>query len=194
MKSFCPPLTRLGSVAALLTLFTSLLGGCDGGQSGAEVATGGSDGNVPPSPGGALECEVDEECRDSALAELEVFSEPRPTQYEISGSSCQASGVLLEDRQVSGPACTCNFAGGGSRMLGPSGIGCSVLGRSGECLWSDAEFSGCSITDPHACDAQCAELAERLTADSQRSFQTELVYAGCEQGKCRNVVSIDGQC
>ncbi|HEU4578407.1 MAG TPA: hypothetical protein VFS67_09140 [Polyangiaceae bacterium] len=159
------------------------------------MATGGSGGGDPGSGDpGPVECQVNDECRGRALAELESLAPPRSERFEISSSSCQASGVILEDRQVSGNACMCNFASGSGRMLGPAGIGCNVTGRAGDCLWTDAEFSGCSITDAHACDAPCADLAQRLTADAARTLQTELVYAGCEQGRCQNVVSIDNQC
>ena len=180
---------RFRSSAALFSLLTALLGAsCDGGQSGAEAM------DHPDGPPGGQECQVDDECRDRAQAELDDLGTPSSQSFEFSGSVCQPSNVVLEDRQVSGTACTCNFANGGARTLGPVGLGCYVRGRASDCLWSDAEFSGCDINDAQACDAPCAELAQRLTADAARSRQTDVVYAGCEQGSCQNVVSLDNQC
>jgi hypothetical protein len=194
MESFRPSLTpaRLGSVAALLTVFTSLLGGCDGGQSGAEVATGGSGGDDPVGP----ECQTDDICRERALAQLDWLASSRQTSYELAHAACQSYGVQLADRQVSGFACRCSVADGAQQtyMLGPSGVGCSVVGRGGECLWSDDDATGCEREVGQSCDAPCAELAQRLSADAARSFRTELLHAACDQGTCRNVISIDGQC
>jgi hypothetical protein len=194
MTSFCPPLTpaRVGSGAALLALITSLLGGCEGGQSGAEVATDGPDDPVGP------ECQTDDICLERALTELDGLASSRQTSYQVANAACQSYGVQLADRQVSGLACRCTLAGASSLqqtyMLGPTGVGCSVVGRGGECLWSDEDATGCESPIGQSCDAPCAELAQRLSADEARSFRAELVHAGCEQGTCRNVLAIDGQC
>ena len=203
MKSFCPllPLARVVSVGALLAAVTSLLGACDGGQSGAEVATGngGGDppgGDDPPLGGGGdpvpVVCKTDDECRESTLALLESYAAPHAQTPELSSSACEPYGLFYADRQVSGPGCTCDFASsGGIRTVGPTGSGCSFLGRGGQCLWSDAEFAGCSVNDPHACEATCAELARRLTADAERSLQVDLQYARCDQDAAE-VITEDG--
>src|SRR4051812_5589815 len=214
MKSLRPLLTpaRIGRFTLLLALFTSLLGGgCDGGQSGAEVATGngGGDppaGDDPPLGGGedpvAVVCETDEQCRETTRHVLDSLSAPHPQSFELSSSVCEAYGVLYGDRQLSGPACTCTFGDAGPRTVGPLGGGCSFKGRGGECLLSDAEFPGCSIVDPHACDATCTELGRRLTADAERRLQMDLTYARCDQSAaevitedgCQSVVEIGGLC
>ena len=165
-----------------------LAAGCSGGQSGAEV-----DDN-PPGSVGEAECSLDAECLQGVEADLDALSISRSVDYAVSGSSCEQYNVSTNTGAISGSACACELEGGGSRTIGPVGLGCYAAGRGGDCLWSDDEFSGCDLTDPNACAGVCAELETRLEADAARTFQTELIHAACEEGNCRSVVSIDGRC
>jgi hypothetical protein len=79
-------------------------------------------------------------------------------------------------------------------MLGPVGLGCYAVGRTGNCLFDDSEFTTCNVDDRDACEAPCAELERRVNADIERTVEAELVAFACIGYYCRTVLSLDGQC
>ncbi len=177
--------------AALLWVFH----GCSGGQSGAELTSG--PGGEDPGGGnpGAVECVEDAECAEALQSDLDRLSQPAPLDVAFSGSRCEPYNVILEAGTVSGNACECLLPDGGSRNVGPVGVGCYATGRGGDCLFGDEDFAGCAINDASSCQSVCAELETRMEADAARSFAVELVHAACtEDGSCQSVVSIDGRC
>ncbi len=140
------------------------------------------------------ECAVQEDCRQTVLADLEELSRPQSVEFNFVASSCAVSEASTGTTEVSGPACRCELDDGGMRPIGPIGLGCYVSGRGGDCLWSDDEFSGCDSSASDACSALCSELGLRLEADSERTFTGEILLTNCNEGLCESVVSIDGEC
>jgi hypothetical protein len=77
--------------------------------------------------------------------------------------------------------------------IGPTGAGCFVRGRAGDCLWDDSEFESCTAGEP-VCAAICDELNRRYAADAANLFDVELRYSACEEGACHHVLRIDAAC
>ncbi|HTV21011.1 MAG TPA: hypothetical protein VMG12_20135, partial [Polyangiaceae bacterium] len=112
----------------------------------------------------------------------------------ISGARCEAMSIGFEFESVQGNACECDTADGGQLTIGPVGVGCSLRGRDGQCIFGDDDYAACDRMDPNACTAICADAAARIEADSSRAIATELVLAECRESNCRSVVSLDGRC
>ncbi|HTV19120.1 MAG TPA: hypothetical protein VMG12_10625 [Polyangiaceae bacterium] len=73
---------------------------------------------------------------------------------------------------------------------------CSVYARTPSgCLYCGSEFPGCSIDDPHSCDAVCAETADRYDVELQKAFPGRLRRLSCASDyTCEFVTEIDGAC
>jgi hypothetical protein len=163
------------------------VGACSGGQSGGEVTT-----NEPPAEQGqggqgAPECEVDEDCRAKAEDRVALASRSSEGDARLSPLRCDLfNGV---------PSCTCQRVNRPYRVyqLGP-GPGCYIVGRTGNCLFGDADFETCQLYERRSCDASCARLEARLNEDAARTVEAELVDFACLGSYCRTVVSLDGRC
>ncbi|MBN1654343.1 MAG: hypothetical protein JXA30_11290 [Deltaproteobacteria bacterium] len=151
---------------------------------------------VQPAESGPAECTVDLDCEEADRVLLSELSQPAAPPGSILGSHCGYVGIV--DRGdglgVAGPTCECEIEGLGTRILGPVGVGCYETGRGGDCLFDDADFEGCDQDDANSCQASCALLHERLTADAERMFAGEIVTATCDNGSCRRIVRIEDQC
>jgi hypothetical protein len=176
-------------LAASYALWLSL--GCLGGQSGAE-------GPGVEDPGGELpgtaECAVDVDCLDPLASELESLEQSGLVSVEITGSRCELLSVSTDFESVSGNTCYCDKADGGELTLGPAGLGCHLIGRNGECIFGDADFTTCDPSDADACTAACEEAAGRIETDAARPIATELILSECRESHCESVVSLDGLC
>lgn len=83
-----------------------------------------------------------------------------------------------------GPACSCFWESGGRDDIGPVGLGCSRLSRTGECLLDPSEFPSCGGSDANACDRVCDALEQRLATDAARSIDIERLGSVCAKGQC----------
>ncbi len=176
-------------LAAGYALWLSL--GCSGGQSGAEEpGVEGPGGELP----GQAECRVDVDCSGPLASELESLEQSGLVSVEITGSRCEPLGVSTDFESVSGNTCYCDKADGGELTLGPAGLGCHLIGRNGECIFGDADFTTCNPSDADACTAVCEEAARRVEADAARPIATELILSECRESHCASVVSLDGLC
>lgn len=183
--------TLLLAPLALLVLPLSGCGPKTGGQSGAEELEEPDAPNLPGDPGASEEC-TPQGCETEAEAELDRLAEAAPPPAAFTSSSCSIVGINGE-RLVRGSACECHGADG-DRVVGPVGLGCFAFGRTGDCLFDDSEFSGCSVTSPESCDAVCSELYVRMSDDAAATHQTSVVRASCIDEACQRVVNVDGQC
>jgi hypothetical protein len=152
-----------------------------------------SDPDEPDEVNEGLECLVEEDCRQPVLADLEELSRPQSIDFDFVASSCEVE-PSTGTAEVSATVCHCELGDGGTRSIGPVGLGCYVSGRGGDCLWSDDEFSGCETRASSACAAPCSELGLRLEADAQRTFSAEILFTNCNEGLCQSVVAIEGEC
>ncbi len=171
-----------------------------GGQSGAEIVDEPGEPVVPdqpvdPSPGGQgpEECEDAAVCVEQVESELASFSEPSSAP-SIRDQRCDFGGVMLETVSASGSYCECEHDDGRTSLLGPVGLGCYLYGRAGDCLFSDADFSGCDRDDDASCEASCQLLEDRLAADAAQTFDTEVLEAICDGGRCTSVVRVGERC
>ncbi|MET0413698.1 MAG: hypothetical protein ABW217_20480 [Polyangiaceae bacterium] len=166
-------------------------GACSGGQSGGEVTTN----EPPPDQGGQgqRECEVAEDCREKAENRLTLFTTVQEADVRLDASQCEVQGFIVDSGSFTGPTCECR-GGDRSYVLGPAGLGCYVVGRTGNCLFDDTEFTSCDVIDDSACEAPCAELERRVNADIERTVDAELVEFACVATYCRTVLALDGQC
>jgi len=159
---------------------------CD--PAGSTPQGSGQTGSVGPS---ADECHVAADCQEESQAELDALQSPT-TSVSFSGAECINLGI---SGGPSGPACQCHVAGSdGTLSIGPRGLDCYVLGRSGDCLWSGDEFDDCAPGDSDACSAVCDDLAERLATDAAKVFDAEVQYTACEAQECHRVVRIGDRC
>lgn len=73
---------------------------------------------------------------------------------------------------------------------------CSEFARTPSgCLYCGSEFPGCSIDDPHSCDAVCADMASRYDAELQKAFSASLRRLSCgDDYTCEFVTEIEGLC
>ena len=165
------------------------------GAGGGAAGEGPLPGNGQTGSMGSRECTRDAQCRDLQGARLAAYVKPSPRETVFASARCENVRVIGESGTVSGSSCQCASADGGARVIGPRGLDCYVFDRSGECLWSSEEFTGCELDDAQACRATCDELAARLDADAQREIEGRLVHAACnEVGSCESVVELDGRC
>jgi hypothetical protein len=144
----------------------------------------------------AVACTTDADCASPSLASyLSGQGQPVPAPRAFASSKCVGAIVYpaLPAPTVEGPACHCMDEIGNADVIGPAGLGCFVRGRTGACLLSD-EFSGCDVTDPSDCDAVCADVHQRLTADAARHIDVELLGALCVESQCFHPVRKDDRC
>jgi hypothetical protein len=167
-----------------------------------EATSGDNPPSPVPTPGKGSKgelgvgCAIDADCVSPSLdTYLTAQARPLPAPRAFSGSKCVGATVLpgLPGPIVEGPACHCLDEFGNPNIIGPAGLGCLYAGRTGECLLSD-EFSGCDVTDPSDCDAVCADVHQRLSADAARSIEVELLGALCVQSECFHPVRMDDHC
>jgi hypothetical protein len=143
---------------------------------------------------GAVECEEDAECSAMAQDELDALVTPAPSSRVFEGGVCIQLSVSTDTSSASGPACQCNLPSSGWIAIGPSGAGCYVYGRLGDCLFRDEEFSDCELDETTVCTSLCGELQTRYAADAARTFSGEVVYATCDAGHCHDVLEVDEHC
>lgn len=165
-------------------------------DAGATAEAGAAKDNAPSVGGiGAAECTDDATCEASAQNELSALTSSTTNGKMFDSAECIAFGVDTGTSSVSGPACQCNVAGtSGFLAIGPSGLGCYVYGRVGECLFGDKDFSYCELGETTQCTALCTELQRRLDADAARTHTGKVKYATCENYACHNVLEVDGRC
>lgn len=141
------------------------------------------------------ECEEQSDCIELEEQKLASLSRPATYSHTFVGATCEYSSFTDESgRSVSGMACICSISDNGSLVIGPVGRDCYQVGRGGDCLWGDGEFSGCTRGDTEFCTTVCDEFETRLKLDAERTFETRVFYATCEQSLCHSVVEIDGRC
>lgn len=144
---------------------------------------------------GSVECTQSSECEEKANAALAALRTPAGGEpRSFVASECAPISVISEQGSAGGSACMCRVEGGGSVNVGPRGAGCFVYGRAQSCLWDDSEWDGCSVSDAHACDAVCDELAARYAADAADVFDAKLLTARCDSGRCRSAFEVEGSC
>jgi hypothetical protein len=127
---------RLGGPIGLSSLWLAAVAGGCAGQCGAEVLEGPGGDVGGPDPG-ASECLADADCVQIVEDRLEPLRSAIPRQVAVVESRCEPMNVILDLGSASGPGCECELSDERTRILGPAGIGCSVLGRGGDCLFGD---------------------------------------------------------
>jgi hypothetical protein len=136
-----------------------------------------------------IQCELAAECRVEAEQRARKLTEPVTGQHLLESAVCER---ITLNGSIEGNACDCTTSRG-TVMLGPKGIGCTLLSRGGGCLWDDSEYEPCS-TDGDECAALCEEAVARLKADADRTFEVEVTYAVCQEGECHDVLRVQDRC
>lgn len=143
---------------------------------------------------GMVECFADAECEErvrSYALSLERATREFPTFRAL---SCEEV-TTITDEPHTGPACNCIADNGfGPTWVGPSGIGCLVLGRLNTCIYPDSEFPGCTVGDADSCAAVCADLEARYVADRTADHTVIPRTIECRSPYCASVVQIGDQC
>jgi hypothetical protein len=157
-----------------MLVFTALSAGCQSQESGG---------------GDEAQCEFAQECRDMAESRARRLAEPDTRSRLLASAVCKRIAL---NGSTEGNVCDCTTTQG-TVMLGPKGIGCTVLSRSGGCLWDNSEIEPCDL-DGDECAALCEEAVARLQADADRAFDVEVRYAVCQNGQCHDVLRVEDRC
>lgn len=147
-------------------------------------AVAGGPGSAPTAggPGGAGQSCTDPDCEAFAEASIDGLSQPGLAPSEFTTATCQA-GV-----------CNCGSDGAVVVSLTPRDD-CVLWGRARTCLVESTEYSACDVAQPASCDSACTLAHERLEADANATFSTDVVSAACDASNvCRFEVRIDGRC
>jgi hypothetical protein len=143
---------------------------------------------------GQSECSTDDDCATEAEHLLEPLRSPQENARGVTGGTCGPVAIEVEGEWHEGAACDCSVVGGGSLPLGPAGAPCVIQGRGGDCLWDTTDFPDCSQEAASFCDDACAELNDRLEADSARVFDVSVRRATCVEPKCEIVLRVEDRC
>ena len=144
---------------------------------------------------GSAVCGESSACAEMNELRLAPLREPAKTPPRtLIPSACEGIDRNTPSGDFTGSACRCTDESGRFATLGPGDAGCFVYGRAMNCLWDDSEWDGCDSSDPHACDAPCAELEARMAADDAHAFDAKQLATACELYNCNNAIEIDGQC
>lgn len=158
----------------------------------AETGQTGSPGGLECVSADALESRV---CRDGIEQAAAALRAPASFVRTFTRASCEPLSVQSDRGSASGSSCVCYGEDNGSISVGPRGVGCFALGRAGECLYDDHEFAGCTLGAESAqCEQVCGELGARFARDAARVHETEVLYASCDQNRCRGVLRVDQRC
>jgi len=166
------------------------------------VLSCGEDGSGKPdcactSAIGASECGTDADCVAIADSLVQPLMSPQVSPYHVIDSACGQASVILGTSQgpsYQGPACHCPLEGGGTLMIGPSGLPCSLPSRGGDCLWDTTAWPACDPMVADSCVATCADAEARLAADEAHVFETDVRFARCGAVYCDIVIRIDDRC
>jgi len=144
-------------------------------------------------PIGASECGTDSMCAEIADNTARGLMTAEVPAYHVVSSACGQVGVIAEVT-VQGPACQCRTQGGGTLIIGPTGLPCSLSSRGGGCLWDTTAWPACDPAVADSCDATCAEAEARLAADAAHIFDTQVRLAVCDGVSCNIVIRVDDAC
>jgi hypothetical protein len=177
----------------------------DGAGAGTEAAAGTSGGSMVGGVG-ACECSNDAFC----VAQEDDFLNGLKTAYE---SNLHYVGAECVARDRNDPrrccfarpnVCLCYFAWGdtdarvveNAEILGNRYDACDVGDKAQGCLYRSCEFQGCDPADATSCDAACADVAARITADNAKAYDVERRSAHCDPTNClcRAVHRIGDRC
>lgn len=144
---------------------------------------------------GSVECSTDEDCAVLLEDTVARLAEPRTFSATLEATGCADYVGLNENGEVLGPSCECRRSdSGGTIQVGPSGMGCAVAGRMGDCLYDSSEFAGCTVDDPDSCDDVCSEVEARTREDAEAELDYELRYAACAEHYCDSVARLGEAC
>ena len=156
--------------------------------------------------GGGCECTDDAFCAAQEDAFLDSLKASVRTDRHFVGAECVRRDPSDSQRCCfARPAvCLCYFARGdsdarsfaGAEILGNRPNLCDVGDRAQGCLFRSCEFTGCDPADATSCDAVCADVAARITADDAKSYDVERRTAFCDPTSClcRAVHRIGDRC
>jgi hypothetical protein len=139
------------------------------------------------------ECLVTAVCLDGARVESSTLTLEQPQPPPLNRSECVGVNVFLSDKTVSGTACACE-SNDGKIVVGPKGAGCAAVGRLGECLSNNQDFSGCRVGAADSCASACQALQTARQENAAKVYDVEILYANCSAGLCDRVLRIDGKC
>ncbi len=144
---------------------------------------------------GQGECSTDEDCWALLEERVAILAGASPVLAELEATACGEYMGSTEAGEISGTSCECHRSDtNGTVEVAPSGTGCVVTGRMGDCLYDSSEFSGCTVGDIASCESTCAELESRLRDDAGADLEYELRYAKCGRVYCQSVVRIADEC
>jgi hypothetical protein len=143
---------------------------------------------------GATECRSDADCVAIAAGPIAVLSSPQISPYHVVGSACTEAGVWGGMDWIQGPACQCQLQGGGTLLIGPTGVACSLASRGGGCLWDTTQWPACDPASKISCVGTCYDAEGRLAIDAARVFESEVRLARCGQVYCDIVVRVEDRC
>lgn len=162
-----------------------------GGTANAGSGWGGSTGGV-----GGIDCSSDTACvtrLDTLLAELR---QPRALpDRELVDATC---GTRPAD--CPGPSfCQCTYTMQSDYGIVANAVGlglseCDVYSRTGGCLLSSNDFSGCSTDEACPCFNACSNAIRAMNVDDATAFDPEARYAACVDRVCRVVFRVGDQC
>jgi hypothetical protein len=160
----------------------------------AAVACTDESGDGHRTSGGARECMIDAECLATAEARVAGLMTPATYQAQATVASCQQASIFDGSAWIQGPACQCQNQGGGVRLIGPSGLPCSLGGRAGACLWDTTTFPACDQQPASFCADVCADVEARLAADFARGVDASVRLARCGAVYCEIVLRVEDRC